>query len=835
MRKRAATMPKVSVVVPVYNAEKYLRENVESLLDQTLQDVEYFFVDDGSTDDSLAILQEYAAKDSRMTILHNPIKGQGAAMARNFGIDHVRGKYLSILDADDSFAPEMLEKLYAQAEAVQADIVFYDAYRVDVQTGRMDAPNWYLDRERFPMQQVFSPRVFADRMFQISNASVWLKFFSRDLIVRKKLRFQPFHYVDDIVFTFTAIAEAERVVALPERFVYYRVNDAGSQTMQAFRHPEAGYCATDALYQELRRRGLLGTYQVTFLNDAARNFDNVAKKLQRMDDYQTLYDADKGRLSRWGLTSGRMKRLSWRARGVFSKMLEMTAQEYRTGKKSKKRRENMTGTLHLPKTITDQPLALWGFRTLDAMLQQQVVQAVDVRKTCMVEEDAGLWGSLCHGMPVCAPAAIHGAQTILCCNGATENVRKQVAGGTVLDIQAYIVPSAQKSVKKPDKGEHENMANKGGTSVEDAWRKRAEEKHRPHTLLRFEVQLAEHCNLNCRGCTHYAPLAKPEFLDVEEYGRDIARLADLFDHEVRWIHLMGGEPLLHPEIVKVMRMTREAFPYGQIMVVTNGVLLGKMTDAFWQTCKEYDIEISATKYPIPCDYDAYESKAREKGVKFTFYNAGQRIKTLNRYPLSVAGHQHVEDSFVRCFGSNRCLTLRHGRIYGCDLAAHAHHLIQAFQLPIHESRRDSIDIYEAQTPEEIMEHCAKPIPFCRYCDVARSTEGYPFGTSHRNRYEWLDFEGTEDDWAYLKDFAHIVICADGALGQRLASGCISHGYAARMVAGKDELTALGQTQEKTAVLLGGAGVQRQEAEHLLWENKLVQVIPVTEPPDGGHG
>ena len=834
MRKRAATMPKVSVVVPVYNAEKYLRENVESLLDQTLQDVEYFFVDDGSTDDSLAILQEYAAKDSRMTILHNPIKGQGAAMARNFGIDHVRGKYLSILDADDSFAPEMLEKLYVQAEAVQAEIVFYDAYRVDVQTGHMDAPNWYLDRKRFPMGEVFSPREYADIIFQMSNASVWIKFFLRDFIVSKGIRFQPFHYGDDIVFTFTAIAEAERVVALPERLVYYRVNDAGSQTMQAFRHPEAGYCATDALFRELRRRGLIATYHVTFLTDAARNFNNISEKLQDKGDFQTLYDTVKGRLSLWGLTPERLKRLSWRARIIFGRMQMMTAQEYRKNKKQGERKRKMEGRLQLPPMLGKRPLVLWGVRSLSAMLMRQLVQAVNRQRTSIVEEDDAAWGTMLYGIPVCAPAAMTGGETILCCDGEIAKLQKRAPGATVLDVQTYLIQKETPATQKL-KTEQNAREERRRDSMEEKWRKRSEDKHRPHTLLRFEVQLAEHCNLNCRGCTHYAPLAKPEFLDVEEYGRDIARLAELFDHEVRWIHLMGGEPLLHPEIVKVMRMTREAFPYGQIMVVTNGVLLGKMTDAFWQTCKEYDIEISATKYPIPCDYDAYESKAREKGVKFTFYNAGQRIKTLNRYPLSVAGHQHVEDSFVRCFGSNRCLTLRHGRIYGCDLAAHAHHLIQAFQLPIHESRRDSIDIYEAQTPEEIMEHCAKPIPFCRYCDVARSTEGYPFGTSHRNRYEWLDFEGTEDDWAYLKDFAHIVICADGALGQRLASGCISHGYAARMVAGKDELTALGQTQEKTAVLLGGAGVQRQEAEHLLWENKLVQVIPVTEPPDGGHG
>lgn len=360
-------------------------------------------------------------------------------------------------------------------------------------------------------------------------------------------------------------------------------------------------------------------------------------------------------------------------------------------------------------------------------------------------------------------------------------------------------------------------------------------KHRPHTLLRFEVQLAEQCNLNCKGCTHYAPVAEPEFLDLEEYGRDLARLAELFDHECRWIHLMGGEPLLHPEIAKVIRLTREHFSWGKIMVVTNGLLLGQMKEDFWRACRDCRVEISATKYPVACDYESHRQKAQQEGVRFTFYNGGQRLKTLNRFPLSQAGHQHVEDSFLHCVSSNRYLALRHGHIYGCDMAAYAHHLIKKFDLPLHESRRDSIDIYKAKSAEEIMEHCAKPIPFCRYCNVPGQTEGEPFCQSRRDRYEWVDFEGTEADWKHVRQFQQLYICTDGGRGERLLRQCQEQGLEPQLLDNAEKVKTVSKLNGAAFLLAFGNKQKRHETEKILWEKKAINVIPTAEPPDGGHG
>ena len=114
---------KVSVIIPVYNVEKYLRECIDSILNQTLHELELICVDDGSTDGSLEILQAYEKKDNRVTVLtqHN----QGAGAARNKGLQIAKGEYLSFLDADDFFAPGMLEEAYRKCKSVSADVCVY--------------------------------------------------------------------------------------------------------------------------------------------------------------------------------------------------------------------------------------------------------------------------------------------------------------------------------------------------------------------------------------------------------------------------------------------------------------------------------------------------------------------------------------------------------------------------------------------------------------------------------------------------------------------------------------------------------------------------------------
>ena len=115
--------PKVSVIIPVYNSSEYIRHCLDSLLSQTLEDIEILCVDDGSTDDSLSILEEYSRKDERVRVLTQENAGAGAA--RNHGLREARGKYLSFLDSDDYFEPDMLEKARKYIIHYKADFVVF--------------------------------------------------------------------------------------------------------------------------------------------------------------------------------------------------------------------------------------------------------------------------------------------------------------------------------------------------------------------------------------------------------------------------------------------------------------------------------------------------------------------------------------------------------------------------------------------------------------------------------------------------------------------------------------------------------------------------------------
>ena len=120
-------MPKVSVVLPIYNVEQYLRECLDTVVNQTLKDIEIICVNDGSTDNSLKIIKEFAEKDSRIKIIDKDNSGYGHSM--NVGIDAATGEYLGIVEPDDFVSLNMFEELAAVADRVKADIVKADFYR----------------------------------------------------------------------------------------------------------------------------------------------------------------------------------------------------------------------------------------------------------------------------------------------------------------------------------------------------------------------------------------------------------------------------------------------------------------------------------------------------------------------------------------------------------------------------------------------------------------------------------------------------------------------------------------------------------------------------------
>lgn len=258
----------------------------------------------------------------------------------------------------------------------------------------------------------------------------------------------------------------------------------------------------------------------------------------------------------------------------------------------------------------------------------------------------------------------------------------------------------------------------------------------PRAELSFEVALAEHCDLNCAGCDHFSPLAEPEFADFEETSRDFERLSVLFHGLVREVHLLGGEPLLHPDLVKFFKIARENFPDAVIDITTNGIKLLTQPEEFWLACKEYNIVIRPTKYPIPLKFEEIEQLAADYGVDFHYINNSGVIKTTHLYRLDVEGLQDGNRSFLLCSRANRCIYLQHGKLYTCTIAPTVRHFNKHFGTNLKELPEDSIDIYQATSAQEIMQFLARPIPFCRYCMTDKTRWDQPWHQSKCDIEEW---------------------------------------------------------------------------------------------------
>ena len=257
-------MPKVSVIIPVYNVEKYLRECLDSVVNQTLNDIEIICIDDGSTDNSRRVLDEYAKKDSRIIILQQ--ENQGAACARNFGMSIAQGKYLSFLDSDDVFHLDMLKNATDKAENFDADIVVFKAISLDIYTGKKVALNDRFERLAKYKNEVFSYKDIPDEIFNSFMVPAWNKVFKRDFIVNKNIQFQNIKRSNDLYFTNKALALADKIVLLDEHLVFYRTGMQSNLQATNDKTPLAFYEALCELKRFLDSEKLYTKVQKSFLN-----------------------------------------------------------------------------------------------------------------------------------------------------------------------------------------------------------------------------------------------------------------------------------------------------------------------------------------------------------------------------------------------------------------------------------------------------------------------------------------------------------------------------------------------------------------------------------------
>lgn len=286
---------KVSVVIAVYNSEKYLRSTLDSVCAQSLKEIEIICVDDGSADNSLSILQEYAKHDERIIVLQQMEQTDGAAAARNLGMENAHGQYLSVLDSDDFFESNMLEKVYKRAVDTDADIVIYDGYVFDEYNNADKEVGYILHPEYLPVgKDVFMPRENAELLFQMTIGAAWNCMVRRSLVENNQIRFQSFHHADDLGFVYVAFACASRIAVLNDRFVHYRLNNAESQAANIGKWPQTSYLALMQLKKELMLRGIYEDFKVTFAQqvmiyvifylDGMRDYSAFSKLYKELQD-----------------------------------------------------------------------------------------------------------------------------------------------------------------------------------------------------------------------------------------------------------------------------------------------------------------------------------------------------------------------------------------------------------------------------------------------------------------------------------------------------------------------------------------------------------------------
>lgn len=255
--------PGVSVVVPVYNVRDYLPRCVDALRAQTLKEVEFVFVDDGSTDGSGESLDRAAAVDARIRVIHQP--NAGAGVARNVGLDAADGEYVFFFDPDDTCSRDMLEGLSVRARRTSADIVVAGKYFVDATSGRTLGRKGF-DRGLWRLPQPFAPEAAGSRLFTFAKSVPWDKLFRRGFVVESGLRFQAVRRCNDVFFVDLALALASRIALDPHAYYRYSVDRPNSLQSAKDKAPRAVADAYSAVERELRARGRWSALREAYLS-----------------------------------------------------------------------------------------------------------------------------------------------------------------------------------------------------------------------------------------------------------------------------------------------------------------------------------------------------------------------------------------------------------------------------------------------------------------------------------------------------------------------------------------------------------------------------------------
>lgn len=293
--------PQVSVVIPVFNAERYLNQCVRSILDQTMENLEVILINDGSTDNSKTICDAFASSDSRVITLH--LENQGVSNARNTGMDYAKGEFVMFLDSDDWVDHSTCQTTYEFAIKNQSDIVFWSWQKV---SPNGNVKELYLERNASILlnNEVDKLRVrsiglldgeLVDPTKTDAFSTPWAKLYNRKFIVQSKVRFVERRKVgmEDVLFNIEIFQHAQRVGYIPAYFNFYRLDNPNSLTKVDTKSlyekltnlftAVAKYASSDQSRQALNNRKIVSLINIVLSVTNPRSLTSLRQKWNDID------------------------------------------------------------------------------------------------------------------------------------------------------------------------------------------------------------------------------------------------------------------------------------------------------------------------------------------------------------------------------------------------------------------------------------------------------------------------------------------------------------------------------------------------------------------------
>ncbi len=286
-------MPGISVIIPCYNVSNYIEECLDSFVEQTYTDFEIICVDDGSKDDTAEIIEAYAKRDSRISLIRQ--SNQYAGVARNNGMKYAKGEYLLFFDGDDFCEQDMLDKMVESARRYRSDIVVCDIRSYDnIACEYMDAVGYLRTSyvREFEERGTVSYRDIPDYILTFAFSGPQNKLYRKEFIEREGLLFQASKRDNDEYFVCLSMALADRISWLPEKLMTYRINNPAS--LQGFGEAEIDVedIISTARYLKagLQERGRYETVKRSFLNQILIRYVGLVEAQRSLSNFEKVYD-----------------------------------------------------------------------------------------------------------------------------------------------------------------------------------------------------------------------------------------------------------------------------------------------------------------------------------------------------------------------------------------------------------------------------------------------------------------------------------------------------------------------------------------------------------------